>query len=122
MEGIYYAIRRLPNLSLEQFQSRWLKTHGPLAGRHLRAVGAQRYVQVHTLDDPLNEVLRASRGCMEPFDGIAEIFGDREEMLKAMSTPEGLQAMGELQEDEKNFIDFSRSAMWIAKEHVIFER
>jgi hypothetical protein len=43
-------------------------------------------------------------------------------MLKAMSTPEGLQAMGELQEDEKNFIDFSRSAMWIAKEHVILER
>ena len=72
--------------------------------------------------DPLNELLRASRGCTEPFDGIAEIFGDREEMLKAMSTPKGLQAMGELQEDEKNFIDFSRSAMWIAKEHVIFER
>ena len=122
MERICYAIRRLPNLSLEQFQSHWLEKHGPLAGRNLRAVGAQRYAQVHTLDDPLNEVLRASRGCIEPFDGIAEILWDREEMLKATSTPEGLQAMGELQEDEKNFIDFSRSAMWIAREHVIFER
>jgi len=49
-------------------------------------------------------------------------LGDREEMLRAMSTPEGLQAMGELQEDEKNLIDLSRFAMWIAKEHVIFEQ
>jgi len=57
MEGIYYAIRRLPNLSLEQFQSYWLKTHGPLARRHLLTLGARRYVQVHTLDDPLNEAL-----------------------------------------------------------------
>lgn len=122
MEGIYYAIRRLPNLSLEQFQSYWLKTHGPLARRHLLTLGARRYVQVHTLDDPLNEALQLSRGLMEPFDGIVEVFGDRQDLLKAMSTPEGLQAMSELQEDEKNFIDFSRSAMWIAKEHVIFER
>ena len=122
MEAIYYAVRRLPKLSRKQFQKYWLNTHGPLAKRHLKALGARRYVQVHTIDDPMNELLQAMRGITEePYDGIAVIVGEREKLIEATSTEEGQRAMAELLEDEKNFIDFSRSAIWVAQEHVIFE-
>jgi hypothetical protein len=122
MEAIYYAVRRLPKLSRKQFQKYWLNTHGPLAKRHLKALGARRYVQVHTTDDPMNELLQAMRGITEePYDGIVVIVGEREKLIEATSTEEGQRAMAELLEDEKNFIDFSRSAIWVAQEHVIFE-
>jgi EthD domain len=122
MEAIIYAVRCLPTLSSEEFHRYWLNTHGPLARKHLKALGASRYVQVHTVDDPINELLKASRGITEePYDGIVVVTGDREKVIKAMSTDKGHRAMAELIEDEKNFIDFSRSAIWIAQEHVIFE-
>jgi hypothetical protein len=122
MESIIYAVRRLPKLSSEEFHKYWLNTHGPLAKKHLKALGASRYVQVHTVGDPMNELLMASRGITEqPYDGIVVIAGEREKMTKAMGTEKGQQAMAALLDDEKNFIDFSRSAIWIAQEHVIFE-
>jgi hypothetical protein len=122
MEAIYYAVRRLPQLSREQFQEYWRNTHGPLAERLLKTLGARRYVQVHTIDDPLNELLQATRGITEePYDGIVVIVGDREKLIEATSTEAGQRAMAELLEDEKNFIDSSRSVIMIAQEHVIFE-
>ncbi len=122
MQSIIYAVRRLPKLSSEEFHKFWLKTHDPLAKKHLKALGASRYVQVHTVDDPMNELLMGSRGITEqPYDGIVVVAGEREKMTNAMVTEKGQQAMAALLEDEKNFIDFSRSAIWIAQEHVIFE-
>ena len=122
MESVIYAVRRLPKLSSEEFHRYWLNTHGPLVKKPLKALGASRYVQIHTLDDPINELLKASRGITEePYDGIVVIAGDREKMINAMSTEKGQRAMAELIEEEKNFIDHSRSAIWVAQEHVIFE-
>ena len=122
MISIYYAMRRLPGLSEEEFHTYWLETHGPLARKLLEALGTRRYVQVHKLDDPLNEALRIPRNAIEPFDGVAVISGDREDLVKALGTQEGLQAVQELLEDEGRFIDLSRSAIWIAEEHVILEK
>jgi len=40
-----------------------------------------------------------------------------------MNTPEseGLKGLNLCLEDEKKFIDFSRSAIWLAKEHVFVD-
>lgn len=119
MIAICYAMRRLPNLSEEEFHTYWRETHGPLAQRLLASLGARRYVQVHKIDDPLNEALREPRNAIEPFDGVAVIVGDREYLVKALGTVEGLQAVQELLDDEGRFIDLSRSAIWIAEEHVL---
>jgi hypothetical protein len=55
----------------------------------------------------------------EPFDGVVEIWWDSiETLLEAAMTPEGGKAHMDLVEDEKNFIDFSRSAMWFVEEEV----
>ena len=119
MISIYYAIRRLPHLSEEEFHTYWLETHGPLARRLLATLGATRYVQAHKIDDPLGQMLQDARNAMEPFDGVVVISGDREDLVKALGTTEGLQAVQELLDDEARFIDFSRSAIWLAEEHVL---
>jgi len=36
--------------------------------------------------------------------------------------PERVKALEIAIEDERNFIDFTRSAMWMAKEHVFIDR
>lgn len=123
MEGsLYYALRRPPGMSLQMFHDYWLNTHAPLVRSHLEALGARRYVQIHRLDDPLNEALRASYGALEPFDGLLELGGNREDLLKAMSTPEGLRIREEMRESLKKFVDLPRSALWVGRQEVIFER
>ena len=121
MIKLVYCVRRLPELSREEFQRYWRETHGPLVREHAGTLGIQRYVQVHTIESPLNEALRASRGSEgEIFDGVAELWWESAEALAAgSSTPEGRQAAQELREDEKRFIDFGRSVMFVAEENPI---
>lgn len=116
---LVYCLRRQPQLSREEFQRYWRDTHGPLVRERAQSLGIRRYVQVHTLDSPLNEAMRASRGS-DPnvFDGVAELWWDSAEAFSAgASTAEGRQAARELYEDEKRFIDFSRSTAFVAQEH-----
>lgn len=123
MIKLVYCLRRLPELSREEFQRYWRQTHGPLVRERAQALGIRRYVQVHTLDSPLNEVLAASRGSTgEAFDGVAELWWESAESLAAATgTPEGRRAARELLEDEKRFIDFSRSVVFVAEEHPVVE-
>ena len=47
-------------------------------------------MQSHTLETPLHEGLRASRGMIPEYDGVAEVWFDSEEdLMEAMNTPEG---------------------------------
>ncbi len=68
----------------------------------------------------MNEGLRASRGMLAAFDGVAEVWFDSEDDLMAgMSSPEG-QKLGEaLLEDEKTFIDHSKSSAFIVREEAL---
>ncbi len=98
-------------------QHYWRTTHGPIIRRQAEGSGIQRYVQVHrALDDELCAPLRTARGCtVEPYLGHAELWFDRT-VLK-ISTPERMASGARAIEDESTFIDFARSAMWLAKEH-----
>lgn len=120
MIKLVFALRRLPHLSREAFQRYWLEKHGPLARRNLPILGAKRYVQTHTLDTPLNEVVRESRGGQQPYDGLVEVWWESLHALEAaFATPEGMKASEELLEDEKRFIDLGRSAVWFGEEHTL---
>jgi uncharacterized protein (TIGR02118 family) len=117
------VFRRAPNMSLDQCQSYWRDTHGQLVKKHAAALRVHRYVQVHTIDDPLNELLSAGRGEIEPYDGMAQLWWqDRDDLEAALATADGKQAAAEILEDERHFIDHSHSALWLAKEHVFIER
>ena len=121
MIKLSFALRRLPRLSREEFQRYWRGQHAPLVEKHREALRIRRYVQLHAVDDPLNEALRSSRGAPEPFDGVAEIWWNSpEDLAAAMGSPEGVAAGAELLEDEKRFIDLERSPLWLGREHTIF--
>ena len=120
MVKLVFCLTRLPYLSREEFQRYWRERHGPLVRESAKALGIRRYVQVHTLDTPVNEALRRGRGGPPAYDGVAELWFDSLEALAAAgATPEGKAAGRRLVEDEKTFIDLARSPVLIAEEHPI---
>ena len=118
MIRLEFALRRKPGMSRKDFQQYWREVHGPLVARHSTALAIHRYIQLHTLDDPLNDALALARGGMEPpYDGVAELWWTSPEAFKAFGTKTGQAAAMELLEDEKNFIDLPNSPLWFAYEY-----
>ena len=117
MIKLAFCLRRLPQLSREEFQRYWREQHAPLVRKHAEALKIRRYVQLHTRDDSLNAALREGRGGPEAYDGIAELWwDDRADLEAALQTSEGRSAGAELLEDERRFIDLTRSPLWVADE------
>jgi uncharacterized protein (TIGR02118 family) len=115
-----FCLRRLPHLSRAAFQRYWREEHAPLVARHRDALRIHRYVQVHAADGSANALLRASRGAPEEFDGIAELWWRSEaDLAEATASEPGRRAAAELLEDERRFIDLSRSPLWIGVEHEV---
>ena len=112
------CITRKPGMSRRQFQEYWKNSHGPFFMSNANAMGAQKYVQSHTLSSSLNEGLQNSRGMQPEYDGVAEVWFESEQaLIEGMSSPEGQKLGAALQEDESNFIDHSRSCAFIVEEH-----
>lgn len=104
MVKIVYCISKLPQLSEAEFHRYWREVHGPIAAR---IPGCRKYVQSHT-------VHRAVAGREPSFDGVAELwFDDWQGLERAMASKEVQAAL----QDERNFIDHSRTAFFIAEEH-----
>ena len=109
---------RKAELTREQFQDYWLNKHGPFFQENAGAMRAKKYVQSHTVETPLNEGMRSSRGMLPEYDGVAEVwFESEEELMAAMTSPEGQKLSAALLEDESNFIDHSRSSAFLVREH-----
>jgi uncharacterized protein (TIGR02118 family) len=122
MIKLVFALRRLPHLSRAQFQQYWREEHGPLVAKFRTDLRIRRYVQVHTAEQPVNELLRSSRGAPEPFDGVAELWWDSlEDLAAALEQPAGREAGAALLEDERRFVDHARSPLWVGEEHVVID-
>ena len=112
------CLRRHPDMTREQFQDYWTNNHGPFFMKNADVMRAKKYVQSLTLDTPLNEGLKNSRGMQPEYDGVAEVWFDSEEdLMEAMSSPEGQKLSAALMEDEGNFIDHSQSSAFIVQEY-----
>lgn len=123
MIKLVYCIVRRPGIDEKEFHRYWLEEHGPRVRRHAEALRARRYVQSHTLDTELNEGLRAPRGAGPPLDGITELWWDSlEELQASVGSEAGMEAARDLLEDERHFIDFERSSVFLTQEHEIFRR
>jgi len=115
-----FCLRRLPSLSLDQFQDYWLNKHGPLVRSLQPALGMVRYVQLHRLATDLGDGMRRARGAPEPYDGVAELWWESEDAWRAAGKhPEARKANRLLLEDEAKFIDLANSPLWLNSEHVI---
>ncbi|MEM1434625.1 MAG: EthD domain-containing protein [Pseudomonadota bacterium] len=118
---LYFPLRMRRSVELPWARDYWRHQHGPLIRRQAAGSGIQRYIQVHRTVDELETGLRVARGTEAPaYDGHAELWFNRTEM--SLSSPERVEAARRAVEDEANFIDFERSTMWLAKEHVIVDR
>lgn len=121
MIKLVFGLHRRPDLTREDFQAYWRDQHAPLVSRHADQLRIRRYVQTHAQRSEIATAQSAARGS-EPdvYDGQAELWWDTlEDIVAAVSTPEGQQAALELLEDERRFIDLERSPLWIGEEHVV---
>lgn len=118
MIKLVMCLCRRSDMTREQFQDYWLSNHGPFFMKNADTMRAKKYLQSHTVDTPLNEGMRASRGMLPEYDGVAEVwFESEQDLMEAMSSPEWEKLSDALLEDESNFIDHSRSSAFIVKEH-----
>ena len=82
--------------------------------RHQGVLRVARYVQLCAAQTELNWRVAQFRGGPPPFDGIAEVWYESWEAFSAAaSDPEAQAAVEELLQDERRFIDVSRSPVWI---------
>jgi uncharacterized protein (TIGR02118 family) len=122
MVKLMFCLRRLPNLSTEQFQEYWLNTHAPLVRMVAPALRIRRYVQCHSFVDALMAPAMAARrgSVVAPYDGVAELWWDSiEDAIAARSTSESREAGRALLEDERRFIDLSQSPLYFVREREI---
>ena len=118
MIKLVMCLHRNPDMTREQFQDYWLNKHGPFFQRNAGGMRARKYVQSHTVDTPLNEGMRSSRGMLPEYDGVAEVwFESEEDLMEAMSSPEGEKLSAALLKDEEHFIDHSKSSAFLVREH-----
>ena len=122
MIKLVFPLHRRPDLTREEFQTHWRETHAPLVIERAATLGIKRYVQVHTSNTPINQGLREGRGGPEAYDGTAELWFESESSLMAsLERPEWTAASGALIEDEHNFVDLTRSPLWLGDELVIVD-
>ena len=120
MLKLTFALVRRPELTREQFQDYWLNTHAPLVASVRETLRIRRYVQLHSLPAETSAALRDVRAGPEGFDGVAQLWWDSFEDMAAADPQAAREAGAMLLEDEKRFIDLSRSPLWWGHEHVIF--
>ncbi len=111
------CLTRRSDMTRQQFQDYWMNNHGPFFMKNADVMRAKKYVQSLTINTPLNEGLRTSRGMLPEYDGVAEVwFESEQDLMEAMSSPEGQKLSAALLEDERNFIDHSKSSAFIVRE------
>ena len=120
MVKLIFCLRRRTDVSEEEFHRYWRHEHGPLVTRHAGVLGIRRYVQLHTVPGPLNDVLATSRHTPAAYDGVAELwFDDADAFATSAGSAEGRAAAAELARDEERFIDHSRSPLFVTEEHPV---
>jgi uncharacterized protein (TIGR02118 family) len=121
MIKLVFTLRRLENMTREEFQRYWREQHAPLVKSHAETLRIRRYVQTHARDTDLDQLISTSRGSEPSFyDGVAELWWDSvEDLVAAYSTEAGQAAGAALLEDEQRFIDLARSPLWLGEEHVV---
>jgi uncharacterized protein (TIGR02118 family) len=106
MVKVLTFLKRKPGMAVDEFQRYWLTRHPVVV---MRLPGVRRYVQSHTLPTAY------ARG--EPtWDGIAEVWADDTDALRAMTRGPEHAAV---QADEAQFIDRSTMGLIVTEEHVL---
>ena len=107
MVKLLVYFRRRADLEVEPFQEYWRTRHAEVV---TGLPGLRRYVQSHTL------LSGYRKGRQPACDGIAEVWFDDVDAIRAL---DGTDALAAVQEDEAKFIDRSTMKTILTDEHVI---
>ena len=123
MLKICYCMRRQPHLTREEFQTYYRRTHTRvLDAAEASQLAMKRYVQLHALPEETCDAMDMGRGGAPSFDAVAEIWLDDHDALeRSWYSPEGRGILQKLMDDERNFVDWSRSVMFCSKELVFID-
>ena len=121
MIKLVFCLRRLPTLSVSEFQQYWFETHAGLVRQHAEALRIRRYTQSHTFPDVrLSPTIEVRGAQIDAYDGVAELWWDSaEDLVEVLASTEGQAAGRALLEDERTFIDLPNSPLFFTNEHVI---
>ena len=115
-----FCLRKRTDWTEEDFYDYWLNSHGPLVRSFKNALGTWKYSQLHRQPSEMGQALATVRGAPQAYEGIAEMWWRSRADLEAASASEaGREAGRILLEDEKRFIDLSRSPVWLNEVHDI---
>ena len=118
MIKLTFCLTRRADFTRESFQAYWRETHAPLVASVQEVLRIRRYVQTHSLPLAASASLIQVRGGPEGYDGVAELWWDSlDDLARNASDPAALEAGRMLLEDEKRFIDLTRSPLWWGEEH-----
>ena len=128
MLRLTFLHRRNPDLDPQAFAEHWQGLYAArivataadlkITRAHAGTMSMACYMRVHGVESPLEATLREQRGTQTPpYLGHAETWLDR----SLAGAPEARIGGRAASEDEKRFIDFSRSAIWICKEGIVFD-
>jgi uncharacterized protein (TIGR02118 family) len=119
MVKLLFCLRRLPHLSREEFQRYWREVHAPLVAARSQALGIRRYVQRHTVDEPVYAGMGKPRGGIAPYDGVAELWWERVQLKDPGDIEAARRANRELLEDEGRFIDLPNSPVFFVDDYEV---
>jgi uncharacterized protein (TIGR02118 family) len=106
MVKVLTFLKRKAGMPVDEFQAYWRTRHPDVV---LKLPGVRRYVQSHTVP--------GSYAKGEPvYDGIAEVWADDTDALRAMSRSPAYAAV---QADEAAFIDRASMGVLVTEEHVV---
>jgi uncharacterized protein (TIGR02118 family) len=122
MVKLIFVNYRRPDLTAEEFQRHWRDVHAPLVRSMQDVIRIRRYVQNHPLAPEALAAYAGARG-MDPEsmpDGITEAWWDSpEDMDAAFASEEGQEAQRLMLEDERTFVDSSRSLVILSEQETI---
>ena len=102
MTKVIFVVHKRPDMDRDEFRRYWRDVHGPLAAK---IPGLRKYVQNHGLPDSASGAL--------PCDGIAELWFDSPEAMKAaFASPEGIATTADI----PNFLDPDRVGEMVVDE------
>ncbi|MEM9530894.1 MAG: EthD domain-containing protein [Pseudomonadota bacterium] len=117
MIKLIMCLRRRADLTRAEFQDYWQNQHGPFFQANAAIMRSKKYLQSHTLESPLNDGFRESRGMAPEYDGVAEVWFESEEDLMAAMGSDAMAELGvALLKDESRFVDHARSCAFVVRE------
>ncbi len=123
IRGAYFP-ESLPGIGLAELQRHWIAVHGGLTHDLSEYSPNIRYFQVHRVDHPITDDMRAARGMPDNprYFGHAEIWSNLAEQEKAAKNPRRQELFPLFVADIEAFCQMDRGYFVLGKEYPLVDK